>query len=260
MSRFTTPDSYLLKLHRAKEHRDAVERMVRAHMDVRRERFADAEIDAMTGQIIVISPDIDFDTSIFLAAADCVVNVRACLDHLVCQVAAVRRVDATKQAFPICDRLDEFNDCIGKGFLKGVPFDAIAVIEAQQPYDRTTGIRNELHPLFALRELSNTDKHRALYFASPDLRDLQVTVTSGSGQEVTLTAEGPIRAGQAQVIGTVPFIGETTGTINVQCRAIKSVTYEEFPVWGVVVTELLTRVIDHVETMVLPPLKPFARI
>jgi hypothetical protein len=257
MTRFTTPDSYRLKLRRSKEHCLAVARLVRAHLQLKRRDFVALEINEF-GDVIARCTEVEFNPSIFLAAADCLVNLRACLDHLVCQIVAKNGVDVTKQAFPICDKLDDFNDSIGKGLLKGVPFEAISILESQQPYDRTTGVRDDSHPLFVLRELSNTDKHRAVYLASPDLRDLEVFITSDEGRTASLKAPGPFRQGQVVDIGTLQF-QPRGNTVNVLFRGVNRVTFEEFPVRGAVVTKLLSQIIEHVETVVVPALERFAR-
>lgn len=259
VTRFTTPDSYLLKLRRSKEHRDAVQRLAKQHIEIRRTgTFMEGEVDQRTGDVWVICPELGFNQSISLAAADCLVNVRACLDHFIGQIAETRGVGVTKQAFPIADRLDDFNESIGKGLLKGVPFEAISIVESHQPYDRTTGMRVDAHPLFVLRELTNTDKHRAVYFASPDVRDLEVTVTAQT-ETATITAVGPFRPGEpAKLIGTLPFLPRGD-SITFVIRGVNRITFEEFPVRGQVVTKVLTEIIDYVEQRVLPPLEGFAK-
>ena len=96
-----------------------------------------------------------------LIVGDFVQNLRAALDHFVCQLIYDAGGEPTRQnAFPIFPKRptgrqskDRWNAQVD-----GLDDDAVAFIERRQPYHHPDGPRN--HTFFALRELSNEDKHR----------------------------------------------------------------------------------------------------
>lgn len=104
-----------------------------------------------------------------LLAGEAIQNLRSALDHAVW--SAWRSVkentgDGGHTQFPICDDADKFAALQWR--LEGVPEAVRAIIENAQPYNR--------HPpapsrdIFAVhRELSNTDKHRALAVVAGDV-------------------------------------------------------------------------------------------
>jgi hypothetical protein len=96
-----------------------------------------------------------------LIVGDFVQNLRAALDHFVCQLIFDAGGKPTRQnAFPIFHERpsDRRSKNRWKAQVAGLDGDAIAFIEARQPYPHDDGPSN--HLFFALRELSNDDKHR----------------------------------------------------------------------------------------------------
>jgi hypothetical protein len=94
-----------------------------------------------------------------LIVGDCVQNLRAALDHLVCQLVYDKGEEPTwRHAFPL------FTEPVTRRTWKNrtakLDPQAVAFIERYQPYHHPDGARS--HLLFALRELSNEDKHRLL--------------------------------------------------------------------------------------------------
>lgn len=119
-----------------------------------------------------------------LIAGDFLQNLRAALDHLVWQLVIANGFKPTAgNAFPIFDerppskRSDrerrKWERCI-----HGVHRDAVSYIESCQPYHGADGPTT--HLLWALRELSNEDKHRTLIpalsaiEARPDRMNLEI--------------------------------------------------------------------------------------
>ena len=96
-----------------------------------------------------------------LIVGDFVQNLRAALDHFVCQLIYDAGGELTRQnAFPIFPERpsDRRSKDRWKAQVNGLDDDAIAFIETRQPYHHDEDPRN--HTFFALRELSNEDKHR----------------------------------------------------------------------------------------------------
>jgi hypothetical protein len=130
-------------------------------------------------------------------------------------------------------------------------------MEALQPYDRISGVRIDDHPLFILRELSNTDKHRAIYYASHDLRDVRI-VLAADGEERTHEAIGPFRPGDVVLKNKVHFSSPPKTAVQFAIHGVSRVTFEEFPVRGKIVSSVLSDIIAHVETKIIPQLERFA--
>ena len=96
-----------------------------------------------------------------LIVGDFVQNLRAALDHFVCQLIYDAGGEPTRQnAFPIFHKRpsDRPSKNRWKAQVGGLHDAAIAFIERRQPYYHDEDPRN--HTFFALRELSNEDKHR----------------------------------------------------------------------------------------------------
>ena len=92
---------------------------------------------------------------ISVTIGEVVYNLRAALDYLVYELAILdsgKVVDGTQ--FPIVKKPEDFKG-VRRKFLRGLTDDHVAAIERLQPYKRP-------HWLWALRALSNEDKHRTL--------------------------------------------------------------------------------------------------
>jgi hypothetical protein len=99
----------------------------------------------------------------FLIAGDAAHNVRTALDHLAVAVAPADREQ--KASFPIVLDDPASNHEARSSFdraVKGMPAEAIDVIEGYQPYKIPAKELVRTHALAIIRELDNTDKHRQL--------------------------------------------------------------------------------------------------
>jgi hypothetical protein len=108
--------------------------------------------------------------SVAMIAGDCLNNIRAALDHLVCQL--VLREDqepGRDHQFPICQTKKNFVDRFElsskkshkRNALRGIPRngDVWALIKGAQPFNSP---HPGLEPLTLLNLLTNVDKHNAL--------------------------------------------------------------------------------------------------
>lgn len=257
MAKFHTPDSFTLKLGWAKEHLTSLDGHIRRYFGDWNNVIA-TNVDKHTRHFVITASTKDISSDVGLIAGDCVANIRACLDHLICQIVVKDKgVDAIRfQAFPIAPNATEFQKSVCGNDLKDVPFNAVAVIQSLQPYDMTTDRLNVKHPLWAVKELNNTDKHRALYLATREHRDVNITIVS-RGVSHTISESGPFNPGAE--IARIPLdVVDGQVDMNVKVKATSPVMFRESPVFGVVVKTLLREAIEHVETTVIPALEVFA--
>jgi hypothetical protein len=142
------------------------------HCTVINEKDPDGGPNSFRVRVIVDTPPIEFS----LAMGDILHNLRGTLDHLVYAMAEaavhpqpLSQDIAKKSEFPIIGDTNTHGiPGAGKKMfadarhtkLRGISPQAQAVIESLQPYHR--GSQFESHPLWALHELSNIDKHRTL--------------------------------------------------------------------------------------------------
>jgi len=102
---------------------------------------------------------------ISLMLGDCLQSTHSCLDYLACQLAIVGKESPnTKHTFPIADSLTQFNEAVGRHALKGVPFEAITLIERAQPYNGGGNLHKSA--LWVLKTLTNMHKHRDILLTS----------------------------------------------------------------------------------------------
>ena len=162
-------DPCLLKVERAKEHRDALEQYEREMFAVERYRpRLGIKIDPDTGERVLFinhMPDLDGilgRCSVILG--DTFHNLRSALDHLAYQLALwhtcgnIRKPKSIQ--FPICDSIEAFDNAKDR-WLGEIASDHVAIMERFQGYHRVDGGQGPyFHPLSKLRDLSNVDKHR----------------------------------------------------------------------------------------------------
>ena len=100
---------------------------------------------------------------IALVTGDCVHNLRSSLDHLAHQLVRVaNNTPDGSTAFPVLDeRMTDKGNVKTLSVSGGVTPDALALIEAAQPYQRGEDDPT-LHPLWLVQNLDNIDKHRTL--------------------------------------------------------------------------------------------------
>jgi hypothetical protein len=137
-------------------------------------------------------------------AGDFVQNTRAALDHLVWALVLRNREEPSRQnQFPIIDRQPTTTRerQAWERALAGVGDAARERIALAQPYQREDG--PEHHILCALREMSNTDKHRTLLVTATAIAEhstptLEFRGVSDVGElgRYGVHVDGPLRDGQ----------------------------------------------------------------
>jgi hypothetical protein len=201
-------DGCRAKLDRAQEHLDSLDREVRPFLDAQPHALSFVFYPEDDGVAVLLEqfhvPPIRWGTVV----GDVLHNARSSLDHLVYQLVPRGKVHNRHQ-FPIVDSSDRWEQAVSpvapktgrnkgvvpRGQLDCVHPDCVAHIERIQPYQPSTG-----HPrLAALRDLSNTDKHRLIHsrvFAIMRTPALEVPVPI---KDVVLPTSGTTLAGKAHV-------------------------------------------------------------
>ncbi len=161
-------ESAYLKLRRAKQHFNAVNRALQAFLkreshSVIREVSADG-----TEYVWSLRASAPFPDHWGLIVGDCVTNLRASLDHAIFATVRGKRMSEEQMRliqFPIFEYRPKrgFNKTVERTSLLRVPRSAYAIINRLQPYNgRRSPYFLMPHPLTALRIWSNADKHKAL--------------------------------------------------------------------------------------------------
>jgi|SRR5271166_4238415 len=178
----TTPPEpgYRLKLRRAKEHLDAIDKEVRT--------FTENNLDPA----IPWEPEPEDKWTIFrrgtveppdprwgAIVGDFIHNTRSALDNLVC--AMILRNEPSNSLehayFPAYDGRKKWDaeiarrdrDADGPAPTDGVTQDVLAAIEESQPYHIKSAAVRRRAPLLRLQTASNLDKHRAIHAASVEI-------------------------------------------------------------------------------------------
>ena len=167
----TPLDSCLLKIERAKEHRDALEKYERETFAVESNRpRLGIKFEPDTEDYVLFvnyMPDLNpFLDRYSLILGDAVHNLISALDRLAYQLALLHTGDNIQKPnsvqFPICDTTDKFERA-KKRWLSEIAPDHVAIMERVQGYHRVDerhAIGPYFHPLSMLRDLVSLDKHR----------------------------------------------------------------------------------------------------
>jgi hypothetical protein len=166
--------SCLLKIGRAKELRDALEKYERETFAVESNRpRLGGKFDPDTEEYVLFinhMPDLgDFLDRCSLILGDTVHNLRTALDRLAYQLALLHTGGniqrPTRVQFPICDTIGDFVKIkkAKKGPLSEIAKKHAEIMERFQGYHRIDWAQATgpyFHPVSKLRDLDNADKHR----------------------------------------------------------------------------------------------------
>jgi len=126
------------------------------------ERYS-ATQDQVWGKF-VCDPPVPLDVSLLFG--DTLLSIQSALDYLIWELveAGGQEKPSIANQFPIVDSRVLFEEEIGRKRLRGVPFQAIAIIEGFQPYHSPKGLQDSA--LYGLKTLANIYKHRYLPLTS----------------------------------------------------------------------------------------------
>ena len=186
---------------------------------------------------------------------ECVHNMRSALDNLVCGLALTLKPSCKCRnlAFPFFNDQAEWNEKFEKP-LKGIPPAAKEAIRELQPWTDCLSP----NPLTILNKLGNLDKHRACNLTLAHSRGVAFRVHCDNGAILEVEVEEPLYLGD---VHTIPLHIDKRLVENgarVQSSGTFVLTFREASDWDdVPVIKVLQDCFDHIESRVVPKLKPF---
>jgi len=187
--------AYRLKLERAMEHLGVIRSEITTWLSSNVHRLP-RQVDVVTGEFVYpvrVLGEIPQERWGKLIG-DCLFDFRSCLDHLAYELAErhsgkpLSKSVAERSEFPIfgtrAPTASEWEARVG-----GIAPEAQEIIDSVQPYHR--GAQYVRHELWALHELHNVDKHRALHLVLLNLR-----------------GRGLVRHGNAEILRQIYAIGQ----------------------------------------------------
>jgi hypothetical protein len=163
------------------------------------------------------------DSNLSLVIGDCVHNLRSALDHLVLQLAALKKrtKDAErKTAFPIHLDSAAFKKATKDNVRPFISKEALAALEELQPYrvvvpgtDRPLGERSVL---WVLSQLDIIDKHRVILVAQPQIAVEGFICTGGAPEVIAEKNWKPLAEGQE----LIRFKGALAGKLRLEFATI----------------------------------------
>jgi hypothetical protein len=147
------------KIERAKTHLDAFRTEAAAYAEAARPTFIrKVDSERKTHWLVFYVEDPFPPIHLSVVIGDCLFNLRAALDNLVCGLARKANPATTCSGlqFPICAESGAYVS-VRRKFLRGVPKGARRIIDDLQPWCRPENARM-LDPLFILNTLCNRDR------------------------------------------------------------------------------------------------------
>lgn len=241
-----------LRLHRAYEHLDALNRETEAFL--RSKPYSFWREDNLEERSAVWRMEI-FDPpplKLSLIVADCISNMRSALDYLMWQLVTNYKAGrpSTRTQFPLCTSCESWNKV--KRAIRYLPEEVIKYLEILQPYQATergapAGQRTILR---LLHDLCNREKHRELselcFLVSIDFEPSPADYRFEIGQAT-------IREGSAVVARAFPLTPDAQPKIDAHA-AIK-IALGDRPKDGVM--ETLTLIHNGISDTLLPPFERF---
>jgi hypothetical protein len=156
-----------------------------------------------------------------LIVGDCVQNLRTALDYLIWELVLVAgNSPSEKNAFPVCASRKAFQKAIERGLLSGVSDEAIAEVEALQPYHGGNGF--EATVIWVMNQIANINKHRRL---------LTTVFNPGFSRDSSLGAFGygqsVITPHRAQRVKEISITGRTPEQMEADAYAVVNIVINE---------------------------------
>jgi len=157
-----------LKLRRAKEHLDALQREVNIFIESKAYEISRRD-DLDTGEhIITIKFEVPPIWPIGAVLGDFLCCLRSSLDHLIFGLASIAKMEHRGTEFPICGEYTDTTESRIAGATRGLPEGAVSIVKLFQPYN--AGSAYKMNLLWILNRLWDVDKHRHLALHSGMLR------------------------------------------------------------------------------------------
>ena len=188
-----------------------------------------------------------------MVIGDCLQNLRSSLDYLVWELVQATNHQPTKDhMFPICSTPEAFEYQVSKrNRLSGIHSDAVALIEALQPYH--LGQDWEKSVIATLDSLTNINKHRRVLLTL--LRGAYAEDMSVIDRNGELWGHGTMPTFDDNAkFGPFPLVG---GQVQVNTQLLVSVTFDEGAAKGMEVTQCLNVWMRYVLEDIVPRFERF---
>ncbi len=253
------PQSFALKLGRAMEHAQTLDREIRGWIEGEPDLIVAERKDDAEGRRIEwrFRPDVVVDPAWSLLIGDCIHNLRSALDHLALALAVrhsghlSRKAERTSE-FPIFGPRQmtstECRDRIGC-------IDPLAqtLIQGLQPHHASP---YDKHPLWLIQDLDNVDKHRFV----------NATLIVSGGMEVvglvdlraaSLEIDGGAAAEPDAPVAILRFDETADDEMEMGLQPLVHVAFSEGPAGGMPVIDTVRHLHAYVEKDIVGPLSNF---
>lgn len=247
------------KMLRAHEHIEALGRASMEYLaSIRIHQYLKTDPHLPNPWLNIVASDYIPPMSLSAMLGDCIHNMRAALDNLVCGLARTQDQFCTCKdtAFPYTRDPAGWNDSV-QTVLKGVPKPAQKIIKSVQPWCDPTAP----NPLLMLNKLSNIDKHRHCNFGLAYSRDTMFRIYCNDGRVLEIRPKESLYLGEFH---SFPLpIGASlvaVGGTRVESSATLVITFQEEGPWSDMPTmQVLQNCFDYIQRNVIGPLTPFFR-
>ncbi len=246
-------DSVKLKIFRAAVHYKELEGEFEKYFQTNPAKVVRQQEGTPDQYIGKVEPKAPIPARFPLIIGDCLQNLRSSLDYLVWElVLAANNAPGKDNMFPVCSTNDSFKSQLGRGRLGGVHKDAVAEIEALQPFQLGQDFDKAL--VWVLDEFCNVNKHRRLLLTM--LRGASATI------EETRTVDGKLwmrtelpRVNCDSRVGPFPIVDGTH--VQVATQVISFVAFDEGAAQGMEVSLALGGILNFVKDEVVPRFERF---
>lgn len=251
-------DSVRYKIFRAATHLKELEAELHGYFETNPTKVVrqpDGDPDRFIGKLETSAP---IPARLPIIIGDCLQNMRSSLDYLVWElVLAAKNSPGKYNMFPVCAKLEAFNNQIRKQRrLEGVSLDAIAEIQALQPFNDGQDFDKTF--LWVIDDLCNINKHRRL---------LVINLTGGQSDIQPVTIDGqdfaPIDFStliKASNIGPFPIVPGPQGPglqVEADIKIVAYMAFNEGAARNLEICSVLGAMLQYINSVVLPRFERF---
>jgi hypothetical protein len=248
-------DSVKCKIFRATQHIESLQTEIQGYFDTKPGKMVRQPHDREDEVVFTFVVDNPIPARFGLIIGDILQNLRSSLDYLVWElVLAANGTPDEKNMFPICSTVEAFKEQIARHRLDGVATDAIAEIEALQPYHLGQDFTKSI--IRCIDEFTNINKHRRILLTSLMTRPVakENFVVQGSQMLVHFEA-GPTPTFESNAkFGPFPLID---GKVQVNSQFIVGIAFDEGAAKGMEISGSVNQWAYYIIHSLLPQFERF---